>query len=95
MAVGTYFKLTCRICSPKPGSTLCATARVASGVTSRGAGPVPPMVMTRWQPTVSASSIRVFSITGCSSGMSRFSMRQGEAIAAANHSRRAGMPWSS
>jgi hypothetical protein len=40
MAVGTYFRLTARICSPKPGSTLCATASVASGVTSRSAGPV-------------------------------------------------------
>src|SRR6185503_15367813 len=49
IAVGTYFKLTARICSPKPGITLSATARVASGVTSRGAGPVPPVVRTRLQ----------------------------------------------
>jgi hypothetical protein len=50
MAVGTKARLICRICSPKPGITLCATASVASGVTSRGAGPVPPVVSTRWQP---------------------------------------------
>ena len=69
--MGTYFRLTWRICSPKPGMTLCATASVASGVTSRGAGPVPPVVSTRWQPSTSTSSISVRSITGCSSGMSR------------------------
>src|SRR5438874_7912623 len=41
IAVGTYLRLTCRICSPKPGRILCATDSVASGVTSRGAGPGP------------------------------------------------------
>jgi hypothetical protein len=51
IAVGTYFRLTARICSPKPGITLSATAKVASGVTSRGAGPVPPVVSTSEQPT--------------------------------------------
>ena len=39
MAVGTNFRLICRICSPNPGISLCATANVASGVTSRSAGP--------------------------------------------------------
>ena len=34
IAVGTKFRLICRICSPKPGITLCAIASVASGVTS-------------------------------------------------------------
>ncbi len=47
IAVGTYLRLTWRICSPNPGNTLWATASVASGVTSRGAGPVPPVVSTR------------------------------------------------
>src|SRR2546430_3418473 len=47
MAVATKFRLICRICSPNPGMTLSATASVASGVTSRGAGPVPPVVSTR------------------------------------------------
>ena len=55
IAVGTNFKLICRICSPKPGMSLCATASVASGVTSRSAGPVPPVVSTRLQPTSTSS----------------------------------------
>jgi len=41
IAVGTKRRPICRICSPKPGISLSATASVASGVTSRGAGPVP------------------------------------------------------
>src|SRR5216683_2310537 len=38
IAVGTNFRLMARICSPKPGISFSATASVASGVTSRGAG---------------------------------------------------------
>jgi len=34
-----------------PGIILAQTALVASGVTSRGAGPVPPVVTTRQQPS--------------------------------------------
>ena len=49
-AVGTKCRLIRRICSPKPGITLSATLSVASGVTSRGAGPVPPVVSTRDSP---------------------------------------------
>jgi hypothetical protein len=93
MAVGTYFRLTARICSPNPGMTLSATASVASGVTSRGAGPVPPVVSTRLQPFRSTSSFSVASITGCSSAMSRVSSRHsGERMADLSHSFRAGMP---
>ena len=47
--VGTKARPMRRICSPKPGISLVATASVASGVTSRGAGPVPPVVRTRSQ----------------------------------------------
>ena len=39
-----------RMSSPKPGSNFSHTATVASGVTSRTAGPVPPVVTTRQQP---------------------------------------------
>jgi hypothetical protein len=53
-AVGTYFKLIARICSPYPGSMREHTASVASGVTSRGEGPVPPVVTIRQQPLLSA-----------------------------------------
>mmetsp|Transcript_18803 Transcript_18803/g.48964 ORF Transcript_18803/g.48964 Transcript_18803/m.48964 type:complete len:223 (-) Transcript_18803:471-1139(-) len=54
-AVGTYRRDMARIASPMPGSSFSMTRRVASGVTSRLAGPVPPVVMTRPQPS---SSIR-------------------------------------
>ena len=62
IAVGTKRRLICRICSPKPGISLSATASVASGVTSRGAGPVPPVVSTRSQPAPSTSSLSVAAI---------------------------------
>lgn len=52
-AVGTYLRLIARICSPYPGNMRSQTASVASGVTSRGAGPVPPVVTTKQQPCVS------------------------------------------
>ena len=50
-AVGTCFSEIARICSPKPGSILSQTASVASGVTSLGAGPVPPVVMMTEHPS--------------------------------------------
>lgn len=53
-AVGTYFRLTALICSPYPGNIRSHTASVASGVTSRGAGPVPPVVTMRQQSCLSA-----------------------------------------
>ena len=77
IAVGTNSRLMRRICSPKPGITRSATASVASGVTSRGAGPVPPVVTTRWQPRSSTSSRSVASMTGCSSGIRRRSSSRG------------------
>src|SRR5215470_266711 len=92
IAVGTNSRLILRICSPKPGMTLSATASVASGVTSRGAGPVPPVVSTRWHFSRSTSSARVASITGRSSGMRRLWVRQGLASARPKKSSRAGIP---
>src|SRR5512139_690718 len=44
IAVGTCFKLAERIISPNPGISRVHAAIVASGVKSRGAGPVPPVV---------------------------------------------------
>ena len=55
IAVGTFAKLCIRMISPKPGSSRSSTARVASGVTSRGEGPVPPVVRIRSQPSSSLS----------------------------------------
>ena len=43
-----------RIASAMPGASRSITARVASGVTSPGANPVPPVVRTRSQPSLSA-----------------------------------------
>ena len=62
IAVGTSARLFERISSPKPGSTRSQTASVASGVTSRGAGPVPPVVRISGQRATSASSISAVSI---------------------------------
>ena len=95
IAVGTNCRLIWRICSPKPGISLVPTLSVASGVTSRRAGPVPPVVRIRWQWFRSTMSIRVFSICERSSGISRFSRRKGVRMAAASQLSRAGMPWSS
>ena len=44
IAVGTCFRLSARIISPNPGISRVHAATVASGVKSRGAGPVPPVV---------------------------------------------------
>src|SRR5882672_2825209 len=92
IAVGTNSRLILRICSPNPGIALSATASVASGVTSRTAGPVPPVVSTRWQRSRSTSSISVDSITGCSSGTRRLTVRQGLCSARPKNSSSAGIP---
>ena len=94
IAVGTKRRLICRICSPKPGISLSATASVASGVTSRGEGPVPPVVKTKAQPA-STSSIKVWLIRACSSGMRRGSKCKGFCRALPSHSCKAGRPLSS
>ena len=41
--------------SPKPGSSRTAISRTASGVTSRRATPVPPVVRMSWQPRATCS----------------------------------------
>ena len=94
MAVGTKARLICRICSPKPGITLCATAKVASGVTSRSAGPVPPVVSTRSQRWSSASSHSAALMSGSSSGISLSCHATGLRSARPSHSFSAGRPWS-
>ncbi len=94
IAVGTKRRLIWRICSPKPGISLVATASVASGVTSRRAGPVPPVVSTRSQPQPSTSSISVSEMRAGSSGIRRSTACHGEASAPPSHSRSAGNPWS-
>ena len=95
IAVGTKRRLIWRICSPKPGISLSATASVASGVTSRLAGPVPPVVSTRSHFTVSTSSRSAALMPACSSGISRVSQVIGFFRARASQCCRAGMPLSS
>jgi hypothetical protein len=74
------------ICSPNPGSILSQTASVASGVTSRGAGPVPPVVMISEQPS-SDNSIKACSMDFCSSSTRRRGISQGEVSASSKMSR--------
>ena len=71
IAVGTKRRPIWRICSPKPGISRSATASVASGVTSRGAGPVPPVVSTRSQRSSSTSERNVALMVGASSAIRR------------------------
>src|SRR5258705_7232428 len=51
-----------------PGASLSSTARVASGVTSRGVRPVPPVVRTRSARSASAQAARAAAIRTVSSG---------------------------
>ncbi len=69
IAVGTSAKLAIRIASPKPGNILSQTSAVASGVTSRGDGPVPPVVRTTAQPISSIRRVNASAIPVRSSGM--------------------------
>ena len=48
--------------STHPGIIRVHTAAVASGVTSLGAGPVPPVVTTRQQPSLSTCSSMLRSV---------------------------------
>ena len=67
-AIGVCRVPSRRISSPNPGASRSRTARVASGVTSRGPKPVPPVVTTRANPRWSARSRRTVSMAGRSSG---------------------------
>ena len=68
-AVGTTLRLMARICSAYPGIIRSHTASVASGVTSRAAGPVPPVVTIRQQSSSSAMRINSDRIRAASSGI--------------------------
>src|SRR5262249_35020370 len=95
MAVGTNFSETSRINSPKPSRIFSHTASVASGVTSRGAGPVPPVVTTRQQFSLSHNSLSVCSIKCCSSGINLGTASQGQERMSVKQSQMAGPPLSS
>ena len=91
IAVGTCTSDTCRISSPNPGSILAQTCSVASGVTSRGAGPVPPVVTTRQQPSA-ASFWMALAIAWASSATTISRGVHGDASTSARYSRIAGPP---
>jgi len=57
-----------RMCSGSPGMSRSRIAAVASGVTSRGPNPVPPVVRIRSASFESAVSFRTASIAARSSG---------------------------
>ena len=70
IAVGTFSKDFIRMISPNPGNSFSITARVASGVTSRIDGPVPPVVTINGSPS-STMARNVSSIVVRSSGSTR------------------------
>ncbi len=65
-AIGVWVRPAVRISSANPGASRSTTAFVASGVTSRGPNPVPPVVTT--SPWTAASSRNARSISARSSG---------------------------
>jgi hypothetical protein len=68
IARGVFFAPSERMCSPKPGMSLSTTAIVASGVTSRGPTPVPPVVRITSASLASAVFSRSVAIAARSSG---------------------------
>ena len=68
MACWLNFRLSKRMASARPGASRSITRRVASGVTSRGAKPVPPVVRMISRPPSSAQADRVLRRSGNSSG---------------------------
>jgi len=69
MALAVFLRLSMRITSPKPGSSRSTTRSVASGVTSRGETPVPPVVRIRSKLPLSAHSMSFSEIITASSGI--------------------------
>ena len=81
IAAGSAARPAARIASASPGTSRSTTSRVASGVTSRGERPVPPVVRTRSAP-LSASS------RSAAASASRSSGRQDEATISTGARRR-------
>ena len=92
MAVGTASRLARRIASPKPGLSRVIAARGPSGVRSRGAGPVPPVVSTRSAPSASQSATSASRTASAPSGMTRRSGVHRVVMAAASQRSIAGPP---
>ena len=95
MAVGTVSRLTRRINSPKPGSSLPTTEDVASGVRSLGDGPVPPVVRIKSAAARSQRSSSACRTESTPSGTRRRSDTHSVAMTRLSHSSIAGPPRSS
>ena len=63
-ACGVRASASARIASAIPGASRSSTVRVASGVTSRGANPVPPVVSTSNAPASASSAIAPAIVVG-------------------------------
>jgi hypothetical protein len=68
IARDVFFKPSARICSANPGINRSAIAMVASGVTSRGPTPVPPVVSIKSASFESAAFFRCAEMPSRSSG---------------------------
>jgi hypothetical protein len=90
IAVGTCFKLSERISSPNPGISRVHAATVASGVRSRDAGPVPPVVKINAHRSRSARSIKASRTVSTPSGTRRRTARQGVVTTSCKNSSMAG-----
>ena len=90
--LGVIFIDWARITSPKPGNSTRIIERIASGVTSRGPAPVPPVVRIKPQPCCENERIACW-IRSASSGTSASDMMCHPAFCAAAFS--AGPPRSS
>lgn len=71
IAVGVCCRPMLRRSSPNPGSSFSITPTIASGVRSRGDGPVPPVVKTSAAPSASHSSISAVRTVSTPSGTMR------------------------
>ena len=85
IARGVMARDAARMASGMPGVRRSQTARVASGVTSRGEKPVPPVVTTRAAPVWSARRTRAASMSGCSSGTTPVSRMEYPASSSREH----------
>ena len=68
-ACTVFFRLAWRMASASPGTSVAITRRVASGVRSVGATPVPPVVTIRSRCSASDHCSRVVTISSSWSGI--------------------------
>ena len=74
MALGVIFRDMARMASGMPGASFSQTSRVASGVTSLGEKPVPPVVRIRAIPRSANSRILAASSSFSSGSRARWTL---------------------